>query len=141
MSQVGRILKMGLPVLGVGSVAYIATNAMMGDPKKAALNDLAKQRVKVSISCCSEWSYLPKAKNLVWALQDEFEEDKENIYYFTDTMNKLINEKDQVKGHFEVWVNSDLVHSKIGGDGFVDSRSKFNKIVKAIEDELEEIKK
>ena len=79
---------MGLPALGVGSVAYIATSTMMGDPKKAALNDLAKQRVKVSISCCSEWSYLPKAKNLVWALQDEFEEDKENIYYFTDTMNK-----------------------------------------------------
>ena len=56
-------------------------------------------------------------------------------------IQQLINEKDQAKGHFEVWVNSDLVHSKIGGDGFVDSRSKFNKIVSAIEDELEEIKK
>ena len=53
----------------------------------------------------------------------------------------MISEKDQVKGHFEVFVNSDLVHSKLGGDGFVDSRLKFNKIVKAIEDQLEDIKK
>ena len=45
---------MGLPAIGVGSVAYIATSSMMGDPKKAALNDLANKRVKVSISCCSE---------------------------------------------------------------------------------------
>ena len=34
-------------------------------------------RVKVSISVCDEWSFLPKAKSLVWALQDEFEDQKE----------------------------------------------------------------
>lgn len=77
---------------------------------------------------------MPKAKSLVWALQDEFDDEKDKIYYFTDTMNKLVNTKE--KGHFEVFVNSDLIHSKLGGDGFVDSRHKFNKIVAAVEDKL-----
>ncbi|BFZ12075.1 hypothetical protein BsWGS_15114 [Bradybaena similaris] len=35
-------------------------------------------------------------------------------------------------GKFEVTVNGKLVHSKMNGDGFVDRREKFEKIVTAI---------
>ncbi|PIK39121.1 hypothetical protein BSL78_24036 [Apostichopus japonicus] len=38
-----------------------------------------------------------------------------------------------VTGYFEVSVNGKLVHSKKGGDGYVDSPSKLEKIVKAVE--------
>lgn len=38
----------------------------------------------------------------------------------------------QVTGFFEVTVAGKLVHSKKGGDGFVDTESKFLKLVAAI---------
>ncbi|ELK37272.1 Selenoprotein W [Myotis davidii] len=38
----------------------------------------------------------------------------------------------QVTGFFEVMVAGKLVHSKKGGDGFVDTESKFLKLVAAI---------
>lgn len=38
----------------------------------------------------------------------------------------------QVTGFFEVFVAGKLVHSKKGGDGYVDTESKFLKLVAAI---------
>ena len=38
---------------------------------------------------------------------------------------------------FEVFVDGSLVHSRMHGDGFVDSMPKFNKIVREVEERLE----
>ena len=41
-----------------------------------------------------------------------------------------------MSGKFEVTVDGDLVHTKIGGDGYVDTGAKLQKIVAAIEAKL-----
>jgi len=38
----------------------------------------------------------------------------------------------QITGYFEVTVGDELVHSKKGGDGYVDSMAKLKKIIDAI---------
>lgn len=102
---------------------------------QSARDDYFKQRVKVTVAFCDEWSYLPKAKNLIWAIQDEFEEYQEQLYVSTKPLSGKAT-----KGHFEVYVNDELIHSKNGGDGVVDTRQKLNKITLAIEKELDKIK-
>ncbi|MGH0161503.1 UNVERIFIED_CONTAM: hypothetical protein FKN15_041000 [Acipenser sinensis] len=42
----------------------------------------------------------------------------------------------QSTGWFEVTINGRLVHSKKGGDGFVDSDEKVQKIMKSIEEAM-----
>ena len=93
----------------------------------------------------------------MWALQEEFD-DKQNKIYFQVIPNtssqvfprlriqleKLKNKKKlfnticflQKTGEFEVYVNSTLVHSKLSGDGLVDTRQKFDKISKKVQEEL-----
>ena len=93
----------------------------------------------------------------MWALQEEFD-DKQNKIYFqvipntssqvspeiTIKLEKSNNERNdfinfmflQKTGEFEVYVNSTLVHSKLSGDGLVDTRQKFDKISKKVQEEL-----
>jgi selT/selW/selH-like putative selenoprotein len=48
---------------------------------------------------------------------------------------EVIGRKDEEStGAFEVSVDGKLVHSKLNGDGFVDSMDKLDRIVTAIED-------
>jgi len=74
---------------------------------------------------------MPKAKSVMWALQEEFD-DKQNKIYF----QVIPNTSSQKTGEFEVYVNSTLVHSKLSGDGLVDTRQKFDKISKKVQEEL-----
>ena len=63
-------------------------------------------------------------------LKDEFGDDVE----VTGEVTK------KVSGSFEVYVgeDKDLVHSKEGGEGFVDSKAKLANIVNAIREILDE---
>jgi len=74
---------------------------------------------------------MPKAKSVMWALQEEFDEKQNKIYF-----QVIPNTSSQKTGEFEVYVNSTLVHSKLSGDGLVDTRQKFDKISKKVQEEL-----
>ena len=52
-------------------------------------------------------------------------------------LNPLKKPKTDTPAPFEVFVDGDLVHSRMAGDGFVDSMHKFNHIVRKVEDSLE----
>ena len=41
-----------------------------------------------------------------------------------------------MSGKFEVYLGNKLIHSKLNGNGFVDSEVKFQKIVKAINEAI-----
>jgi len=77
---------------------------------------------------------MPKAKSVLWALQEEFSEHEDSIYY-----QVLPNTSAKKTGEFEVFVNSKLVHSKLGGDGLIDTRQKFDKIAKEVEVQLKNL--
>lgn len=47
-------------------------------------------------------------------------------------------ETKETSGWLEVKVGNVLVHSKKGGDGYIDSEAKLQKIVKAIENQLDQ---
>ena len=74
---------------------------------------------------------------MVWALQDEFEDDKDKIIITTGTKPKMGQIYAKSREPFEVFVDGSLVHSRMHGDGFVDSMPKFNKIVREVEERLE----
>lgn len=101
---------------------------ILGDPAKS----VKPKRVRVRLDFCSSWSYLPKAQSVVWAIQEEFEDQTDKIYFKT-------NPAAGKTGEFEIFVNEELVHSKLNGDGLVDSRQKFQKIAKAIETNLADL--
>ena len=82
--------------------------------------------VKVHVLYCGGWGYAPKASTLGQQLKQEFGEDVSFEMAATP----------ETTGKFEVTVADKLVHSKDGGDGFVDSEAKFQKIVEAIDEAM-----
>jgi len=79
--------------------------------------------VKVHTVYCGGWGYKPRSDELRGNLASEFGDD----VLYTDEPTK------QVTGELEVTVNGTLVHSKKGGDGYIDNDKKLQKIVDAIE--------
>lgn len=80
-------------------------------------------QVKVHCLYCGGWGYKPRSDELQRILTDDFGDD---IVYTSEPTP-------QTTGHLEVSVNGVLVHSKKGGDGYIDNESKLKKIVNAIE--------
>lgn len=70
----------------------------------------------------------------MWALQEEFDEHDKLLYY-----QVLPNLDSKKTGEFEVFVNSNLIHSKLNGDGLVDTKQKFQKIAAKVEEELSKL--
>lgn len=84
--------------------------------------------VNVEVIYCGGWGYAPKFQTLKGQLTDEFGE-----------MVKVTGiETKETSGWLEVKVGNVLVHSKKGGDGYIDSEAKLQKIVKAIENQLDQ---
>jgi len=79
--------------------------------------------VTVNTLYCGGWGYKRRSERLRKDLLAAFV--GHNVLY-TGEASKGIT------GEFEVTVNGTLVHSKKGGDGFVDSDKKLKKIVEAI---------
>ena len=79
--------------------------------------------VKIHVEYCGGWGYRPKyekfKKQLTAAVPDV---DLEFDSYATPSKS----------GFFEVQVNGKLVHSKKGGDGYMDSEAKLQKVVEAV---------
>lgn len=83
-------------------------------------------KLKVHVVYCGAWGYAPKFQNLKEQLEGEF----------PDKLEITGEGTPDVTGYFEVTVGDKLVHSKKGGDGYVDNETKYNKIVDAIHDAL-----
>jgi len=79
--------------------------------------------VKVHTVYCGGWGYKPKSDELRGHLANEFGDD----VVYTDEATK------QVTGELEVTVNGTLIHSKKGGEGYVDNEKKLKKIFAAVE--------
>uniref|UniRef100_A0AC11BMA2 Selenoprotein W n=1 Tax=Ovis aries TaxID=9940 RepID=A0AC11BMA2_SHEEP len=78
--------------------------------------------VVVRVVYCGACGYKPKYLQLKKKLEDEF----------PSRLDICGEGTPQVTGFFEVFVAGKLVHSKKGGDGYVDTESKFLKLVAAI---------
>eukprot|EP00466_Bigelowiella_natans_P003328 jgi/Bigna1/92798/estExt_fgenesh1_pm.C_720008 len=68
---------------------------------------------------------------------------KVHVKQFAQLLAKVVDQKSYKltheatpteSGKFEISVNGKVVHSKIGGKGFVDSQEKFDVVVKALID-------
>lgn len=79
--------------------------------------------VKVHVTICGGWGYGSKFRSLQTELVGKF---GSNIAMDSESTRGTT-------GYFEVEVNGKLVHSKKGGDGFVDTADKKQKICDAIE--------
>ncbi len=76
----------------------------------------------LKIILCGAWGYDKKASILVGLL---------NLRY-TNLKYECIKTPEK-SGKFEVYYGSDLIHSKLKGDGFVDDEDKFDDIVDKID--------
>ena len=123
-----QYLKYAAGTVAAAGGAFAVGRIALGDPAKS----VKPSRVCVRLDFCSSWSYLPKAQSVVWAIQEEFDDQTDKIYFKT-------NPAPGKTGEFEVFVNDHLVHSKLKGDGLVDSKQKFQKIAKAIESSIADL--
>lgn len=85
------------------------------------------EQVKVHCIYCGGWGYKPKSDQLQQMLSDEYGDD---IIYTSEPTP-------QTSGHLEVSVNGKLIHSKKGGDGYIDNENKLKKIKAAIDSLLD----
>ena len=125
-----QYIKYAAGTVAAAGGAFAVGRFMLGDPAKS----VKPNRVCVRLDFCSSWSYLPKAQSVVWAIQEEFDDQTDKIYFKTNPAPE-----GSKTGEFEIFVNEKLVHSKLNGDGLVDSRQKFQKIAKAIEAQIDDL--
>ena len=78
--------------------------------------------VKVHVAYCGAWGYGAKFRKLAAEIED----------LFPGQVSVEGEAIPGVTGKFEVTVNGKLIHSKAGGDGYVDSSGKMEKITGAI---------
>jgi len=83
--------------------------------------------LKIKIAYCGGWGYEPKFRKVKQALEDRFP-------------GKIEIDGDKIpgmSGKFEVELEDGTVlHSKINGEGYVDTPAKLDKIAKGIEKAL-----
>jgi len=84
--------------------------------------------VKVHIVYCGGWGYRAKAEKLIQQIKD--------ATGGGDKINFSSEATPTKSGYLEVTVDGVLVHSKNGGDGYVDSDEKVNKIIEAVKKAL-----
>lgn len=75
-----KLAAAGLAV-ATGCGSYLICTKLLTDPKEMAKQSFTDSKVCVRINFCSEWSYMPKAKSVMWALQEEFDEHDKLLYY------------------------------------------------------------
>ncbi|XP_063722150.1 selenoprotein W-like [Symsagittifera roscoffensis] len=85
--------------------------------------ELAKRPITIKIICCRGCGYKSQATTFRKQIARAFP--KEKFVWVLKTT-------DQVNGCFEVLINGEQVHSKLEGDGYVDSADKM----KVIEDRI-----
>ena len=86
---------------------------------------------KVEVRYCRGWGYGRRYELLRLRLLDAFDPS----FYDGKQIVSVNGTPDDVKsGAFEVYVEGNLVHSKLKGDGFVDSDDKMDKLIEAIEE-------
>jgi len=77
--------------------------------------------INVTVLYCGAWSYVRKATKLKKELDTSFP----GRVVFS-------KERSTTQGMFDVAVEGAVVHSKQGGDGFVDDTEKLNRIIDAV---------
>jgi len=88
---------------------------------------LRRMALKIKISYCGGWGYEPKFRKVKQALEERFP-GKIDI-----TGDKIPG----MSGKFEVELeDGQMLHSKINGDGYVDTPAKLDKIAQGIENAL-----
>ena len=80
---------LGLAAVAAGGTYFVSTK-LFSNPAENAKQSMMEDRVCIKINFCSEWSYMPKAKSIVWALQEEFEHVENKIYFQVQPQQKEI---------------------------------------------------
>lgn len=81
--------------------------------------------VKVHVLYCGGWGYKSKYKKFKESLEKKISQGITLEFEYEKTKG--------LSGAFEVSIDGELVHSKKGGNGFVDNDTKMAAVVKAIE--------
>jgi len=99
------------------------TTSILTNLSRTAVSSIMPEKVKVHCVYCGGWGYKPKSDELQQLLADEFGDDV--IYSCEPTP--------RTSGHLEVTVNGKLIHTKKGGDGYIDNEKKLQKIYDAVD--------
>jgi len=87
-----------------------------------------EKQIFIEVIYCGAWGYSKKYKKLEKSLRAVFPDESKVVIKGTPTPG--------VTGKFEVIVNGKTIHSKIGGQGFVDDDKKVQAVIEAINKEM-----